>query len=125
MLPSSPHSYFRLQVRLIAATCLAVLLCALSLQAESTYIRVNQAGYEAASAPFRAYVMSKDAITGATFAVINSQGVTADSGKLSAPQGLWSHSKTVTFNVYALAYFRRRPSRDALSRSAPEHALLL
>jgi len=104
MLPSSPHSYFRLQVRLIAATCLAVLLCALSLQAESTYIRVNQAGYEAASAPFRAYVMSKDAITGATFAVINSKGITADSGKLSAQQGLWSHSKTVTFNIYALDF---------------------
>ncbi len=87
-----------------AQVLLAVLACAPSLQAESAYVRVNQAGYEAGNAPFRAYVMSKATLTGATFQVVNSKGVTTDSGRLGGKLGRWGHSETVTYNVYAVDF---------------------
>src|SRR5277367_5439629 len=87
-----------------AQVFLAVLACAPNLQAESAYLRVSQVGYEAGNAPFRAYVMSKATLTGATFQVVNSKGITADSGHLGAKLGRWGHSKTVTFNVYAVDF---------------------
>src|SRR5580698_143215 len=83
---------------------LAVLACAQNLQAESAYVRVNQVGYETGNAPFRAYVMSKRSLSGATFQVVNSKGVTADSGHLGGKLGRWGHSKTVTYNVYAVDF---------------------
>jgi len=48
--------------------------------------------------------MSPDAVTGATFEVINSQGVTAHSGHVGALLGTWGHSKKVSYNVYALDF---------------------
>jgi endoglucanase len=83
---------------------LALLACAPYLRAQPAYVRVSQAGYEAAGGPFRAYLMSPDAVTGATFEVINSQGVTAHSGHVGALLGTWGHSKKVSYNVYALDF---------------------
>jgi endoglucanase len=85
---------------------LALLVCTPPLLAESAYVRVNQAGYEAGNAPFRAYLMSETAVTGAraTFQVVNSEGVIADSGRVGDLLGTWSHSKTVTYNVYAVDF---------------------
>ncbi len=108
MLPSasrfSPSP--RLVLILTTRIFLAVLACAQYLQAESAYIRVSQAGYEAGNAPFRAYAMSKAALTGATFQVLNSKGVISDSGRIgtSALLGTWGHSKTVNFNIYAVDF---------------------
>ena len=83
---------------------IAFLFCAQILLAQSAYIRVNQAGYEASTPPFRAYLMSKSPLAGANFLVINSKGVTAASGPIGALLGTWGHSKTVTFNVYAIDF---------------------
>jgi endoglucanase len=71
--------------------------------ADSAYVRVNQAGYEEGGSA-RAYLMSTAAETGATFNVINSKGATAFSGKIGALLGTWSHSKSVTYDVYALDF---------------------
>jgi endoglucanase len=73
-------------------------------QAESAYVRVSQVGYEAGRSPFRAYLMSTAAEDGASFKVVSANGVTVFSGSVGALLGTWSHSKTVTYNVYALDF---------------------
>lgn len=73
-------------------------------RAESSYVRVSQVGYEAGEAPFRAYLMSTVAEGGASFKVVNSKGVTVYSGRTGALLGKWSHSETLTYNVYALEF---------------------
>lgn len=87
-----------------AAICLALIAYGKGLQAQSAYVRVSQVGYETGKAPFRAYLMSTEADSGSPFKVINSQGVTVYSGTVGALLGSWSHSKTVTYNVYALDF---------------------
>ena len=104
MTPSGSHFCPSPRLVLIAPVFLVLLACAPRLLAEPAYVRVNQAGYEAGSAPFRAYLMTQSAVTGATFQVVNSKGVTADSGHPGALLGTWGHSKTVTYNVYALNF---------------------
>jgi hypothetical protein len=42
--------------------------------------------------------------TGATFKVVNSKGLVAYSGHVGALLGTWSHSKTETYEVYALDF---------------------
>lgn len=71
--------------------------------ADSGFVRVSQVGYEAGGS-LRAYLMSTAEETGATFKVLNSKGAAAFSGKIGAPLGTWSHSKTVTYDVYALDF---------------------
>jgi len=71
--------------------------------AQSAYIRVNQAGYEA-SGSHRAYLMSTAAETGATFQVFNSKGAVAFSGNIGALLGVWSNSSTLSYEVYALDF---------------------
>jgi endoglucanase len=105
MVRSSPGSYFPMRVVLIANVFLALLACTQSLLAESAYVRVSQAGYEAGAATlFRAYLMSTAAETGATFEVINSSGDVVHSGRIGALLGTWGHSKKVTYNVYAVDF---------------------
>ncbi|MGC1478205.1 MAG: glycoside hydrolase family 9 protein, partial [Terriglobales bacterium] len=104
MLPSGSRSYPSPRLVLIVPVFLALLAYAPRLLAESAYVRVSQAGYEDGSAPFRAYLMAPSAVTGATFQVVNSNGFTTDSGEVGALLGTWGHSKTVTYNVYALDF---------------------
>ena len=68
------------------------------------YVRVSQVGYEAGSPPFRAYLMSTAAETGATFGVLNSSGQTVYSAPIGALTGTWSNSATLTYAVYALNF---------------------
>ena len=72
--------------------------------AADAYVRVNQIGYEA-NGSLRAYLMSSVPEAGATFVVVNSQGVDAFSGKIGALLGTWCHSKTVEYEVYALDFW--------------------
>jgi endoglucanase len=72
--------------------------------ASSAYVRVNQAGYEAANPPFQAYLMSTASESGATFSVINSEGTTVYSGAIGALLGTWSNSKKLTYDVYTLSF---------------------
>jgi endoglucanase len=71
--------------------------------AESAYIRVNQAGYEA-NGSHRAYLMSTAAESGATFQVLDSKGAVAFSGNIGALLGIWSNSSTLVYQVYALDF---------------------
>jgi endoglucanase len=88
----------------IAVILLALLGISASSSAQSAHVRVSQVGYETGETPFRAYLMSEVAESGATFKVLNSKGKTSYSGKVGALLGTWSHSKTVTYQVYALDF---------------------
>jgi endoglucanase len=93
----------RIQVILAAVVFPALLAWAPAAFAADAYVRVNQIGYEANSS-LRAYLMSTAAETGATFEVIDSKNAKAFSGNIGALLGTWSHSKTVTYSVYALDF---------------------
>jgi endoglucanase len=73
----------------------------LSATAQNAFVRVNQVGYER-QAPKRAYLMSTDAETGATFEVSNSRGRIAFSAPILAnqDQGGWGQFA----HVYALDF---------------------
>jgi len=102
----SPNSRPSTPLRLlsVAGILLASLACTPAARAQSAYVRVSQVGYETGEAPFRAYLMSTAAETGATFKVLNSKAATAYSGKVGALLGTWSHSKQETYDVYALDF---------------------
>ncbi len=91
-----------------AFVSLAVLtLCASHTPAvaqSAAYVRVSQVGYEADRGPFRAYLMSTAAESGATFRVLNSHGATAYSAAIGPLLGTWSHSKTLIYRIYALDF---------------------
>ena len=99
------HLSFSASRSLFTASLVIVLLlgAAVALPADSAYVRVNQAGYETGSAQ-RAFLMSSKAETGATFTVTNSKGNVAFSGKVGALLGTWSHSKSVSYSIYALDF---------------------
>jgi endoglucanase len=104
MKPASLRLPFLLRLVSVATALLPLLACAPYSRAQSAYVRVSQVGYEAGETPFRAYLMSKVAETGATFKVLNSKGATAYAGKIGALLGTWGHSTTVAFDVYALDF---------------------
>ncbi len=99
-----PKMCNRLRPAAIAITAFLLLACASANAAASAYVRVSQVGYEAANPPFQAYLMSTAAETGATFSVINSEGTTVYSSAIGALLGTWSHSKSVTYDVYSLSF---------------------
>ncbi|MFZ1919004.1 MAG: glycoside hydrolase family 9 protein [Terriglobales bacterium] len=108
----------------IVCICLAALLaCAPSLCAQAAYVRVSQVGYEAGNAPFRAYLMSEIAATGATFQVVDSKGRIADLSAVGALLGTWSHSKTLTYSVYALDFDVSGGSLYTIRVSGPVSAI--
>ena len=82
---------------------LAVLLLTAAASAESAWIRVDQAGYESGQ-PARAYLMTKSPVSGATFKVTNSAGKVVASGAVGALIGTWSHSKTLTYDVFPIDF---------------------
>jgi len=94
----------RVQTLRIAGILFALASMIRPARAESAYLRVSQVGYEAGKAPFRAYLMSRQEETHATFEVRNSSGVIVDSGHVGALLGKWGHSKMVSYNVYALDF---------------------
>jgi endoglucanase len=102
MLPS--RLSLRRRLVSVAGVCLALLACTPATRAQSAFVRVSQVGYETGQAPFRAYLMSTVAESGASFKVVNSKGATAFSGRVGALLGTWSHSKQETYDVYALDF---------------------
>lgn len=101
--PRLRFSFF-IRVLCVAGIPLAIFSHSTHLQAESAYVRVSQIGYEEGKAPFRAYLMSTKAQSGATFKVVNSKGDTAYSGSTGGLLGMWSHSKKLTYYVYAMDF---------------------
>jgi endoglucanase len=104
MFSSTPRFSSRLLRVFLGGILLALASFAPLAGAQSAYVRVSQVGYETGEAPFRAYLMSTAAETGATFKVFNANGAAAYSGKVGALLGTWSHSTNETFNVYALDF---------------------
>jgi endoglucanase len=90
--------------------------------AQAAWVRVNQVGYESGKGPFRAYLMSKVDETGATFTVTDSQGRKVYSAAIGAPVGTWSHSKTLTYNVYALDFTVPRNEIYTIAVKGPKKA---
>jgi endoglucanase len=103
-MPSNPRFFVPLRLVSVASIFLALLAGTSPAHAQSGYVRVSQVGYETDQTPFRAYLMSSAAASGATFKAVNSKGATAYSGNVGALLGLWSHSKTETYNVYAMDF---------------------
>ena len=100
-----------------AGILIALLACTPPAAAQSAYVRVSQVGYEAGEAPFRAYLMSLTPASGVTFEVVNSVGATAYSGHVGALLGIWSHSKALVYDVYALDF--NVPAADLYTISVP------
>jgi endoglucanase len=122
MLLSSARFSIRLPLISIASLVFVLLAWASPARAQTAYVRVSQAGYETGEGPFRAYLMSEAAETGATFQVVNSKGATAFSGKVAALLGTWSHSKKVTYDVYALDFKVAGGDLYSISVSGPVKA---
>ena len=104
MLSSSPRFSISLRLVSVASVLLALLAWTPTAGAQSAYVRVSQVGYEAGKTPFRAYLMSTAAVSGASFKVVDSKGATAYTGSVGSLLGSWSHSKTLTYDVYALDF---------------------
>jgi endoglucanase len=104
VLPWSLRFSIHLGIASTASILLALFAWTPSAWAQSAYVRVSQVGYEAGETPFRAYLMSTAAASGARFKVTSSKGDTAYSGRVGALLGAWSHSKRVTYDVYALEF---------------------
>ncbi len=122
MFSSNPRLLFRITLASIAGALLALALFPTIACAQSAYVRVNQAGYETGETPFRAYLMSKVAESGATFEVLNAKGATSYSGKVGALLGTWSHSKTESYSVYALDFSVPGGDLYTISVSGPANA---
>ena len=75
----------------------------LQAHAAEAYVRVNQAGYEAGN-PARAYLMSTGSENGAVFRIEDARGNVVYRGSVGSPAGTWGHSKTLTYQVYALDF---------------------
>ena len=71
--------------------------------AARTFVRVNQAGYEAGSTA-RAYLMTTAKPASESLWVVNDDGRTAYSAKIGALVGTWAHTATQSYNVYALDF---------------------
>ena len=92
---------FRLPLLSLAGILFLQFVCATVGLAQLAYVRVSQVGYETGKGPFRAYLMSTAAANGATFKILNSKGTTKYIGTVGLPIGTWSHSKAVSYSVYA------------------------
>src|SRR5271163_1409095 len=104
MLTSRARVTIPWQLVFVFSMFVALLVGVPAARGQSAYVRVSQAGYETGEGPFRAYLMSTAAESGATFKVVNAKGAVAYSGKVGALLGTWSHSKKETFEVYALDF---------------------
>ena len=97
-------------------------MAATSAHAQAAWVRVNQAGYQSGKGPFRAYLMSKVDETGASFTVTDSQSRKVYSAPIGALVGTWSHSKTLTYNVYALDFTVPRNEIYTIAVKGPKKA---
>jgi len=102
---------------------LALLIGAQAAGAQSAYVRVSQVGYEAGSPPFRAYLMSSAAETGATFKVIDASGQTVFSGPIGGLLGTWSNTAKLTYPVYALDFTVAAADGYSIAVTGPVAAL--
>jgi endoglucanase len=108
-------------VAMVAAIALGALATRPSRAAAAgaAFIRVNQVGYPA-TAPKRAYLMSRGVETGATFSLRDAQGETVLSGTVGASLGSWSARFP---HIYALDFDSvQTPGTYTISLTGHTHA---
>jgi endoglucanase len=110
------------QTVLLVAAALGCLAFSKPSTAAEAYVRVSQVGYEAAHAPYRAYLMSTVAETGASFRVLDEKGKTVYSAGIGAALGTWGHSAKLTYQVYALDFDVPEGLRYSIAVSGPVKA---
>ncbi|MGB7130039.1 MAG: glycoside hydrolase family 9 protein [Candidatus Sulfotelmatobacter sp.] len=98
------HRIYRFGLLVVAGFFFLVVADTQTCQAQSAYVRLSQVGYETGKAPFRAYLMSTATENGAIFKVKSVHGAMVDSGSVGAPLGIWSHSATAAYYVYAIDF---------------------
>ena len=81
-----------------------LLIAGVTAHAETAWVRVSQVGYEVGTGPARAYLMSTGAEEGATFRVVDEHGTTVYSSAIGKLLGMWNHSATLKYQVYALDF---------------------
>jgi endoglucanase len=121
---------------LAAILLLSLLGCFSIAQAQSAYIRVNQAGYEIGKNPSRALLMSTSPAAGANFNVIASNGNTIYSASVGSPSGSWATctatsgggrfrtcAASVIYNVYILDFPISTPDIYYISLAGPVSAV--
>jgi endoglucanase len=94
---------FSLLLRILFLAVLTAFVPSSASASASAYVRVSQVGYEAANAPFQAYLMSTASESGATFSVVNSESTTVYSGSIGTKLGTWSNPD-VQYDVYSLSF---------------------
>ncbi len=104
-------------------TVLAFCQIIVAAEAPSAYVRVSQIGYEAGNAPFRAYLMSTAAESGATFRVLNANGRSVHEAAIGPLLGTWSNSKTLAYQVYALNFTVSESGKYSIKVSGPVSAI--
>ena len=104
-MPAS-SSFFSIRLPLISLVGVLLLqfACAVVAPAQSAYVRVSQVGYETGNGPFRAYLMSTVAESGATFKVRNAKGASVYGGIVGPLLGTWSHSGKVSYYIYGIDF---------------------
>lgn len=106
-------------VRTSLFSLLLISAAASAAAAESAWVRVNQAGYELGGGTARAYLMSTAPEAGATFSVLDARGKAVYVASVGALQGTWGHSKSVTYQVYALDFRVPAGKRYTISVAGP------
>jgi hypothetical protein len=104
--PDRPHRFFCFVARLALVSCAAI-----SAQAATGYIRVNQVGYES-GLPARAYVMTTTAVTKASFVITNSAAKVVLSGSVGGELGTWAK-----YHVYPIDFTLSKPDTYTISVS--------
>jgi endoglucanase len=107
---------------LLITAALCCLSSTNSVKAAEAFVRVSQVGYETGHAPYRAYLMTTTAPSGASFRVLDSNGKTAYSAAVGPLVGTWSNSATLTYRVYALDFTVPTALQYSIAVSAPAKA---
>jgi endoglucanase len=94
----------------------ALLVTALPAWAVTGYIRVNQLGYESGLSG-RAYLMTSSAVSGATYAVLNSGGSTVASGSVGAKLGTFG-----SYTIYPIDFTLSTTGTYTIKVSGPVSA---
>jgi endoglucanase len=105
----SSRSFFVTR-RVILVLAVAVALPALAV---TGYVRVNQIGYESGLSA-RAYLMTSSAVSGATFAVLNSGGTTVASGAVGAKLGTFG-----SYTIYPIDFTLSAAGTYSIKVSGP------
>jgi len=91
-------------------------------RAAEAFVRVSQVGYESGHSPYRAYLMSTQSETGASFRVLDAKGNAVYSASVGPQSGTWGNSPKLTYYVYPLDFKVPEALRYSIVVSGPVKA---